>query len=303
MPEQNNVTGRNQYGSFNLSHFDNGNGKHGNSGVFETLTREELYARGGVIIDSTGCHVWTRAKQSKRTYGVIALHYEDNKRKTFHAHRLSLHLTGVIDYHDKVHVLHNCHKPWCINPEHLRPGTNRENIVDRYANRQSRPTWKMTWFRVAQMIALRSECTRRQAGCVIVGHDERINSTGFNGKPDGLNVSGPCDLYCPRSASTGYDLDYSNCTFVHAEMNALMYGDRTQREHGTAYITSCPCMNCAKAISNSGVKRVVCSVTIEDKHREPEKSIRLMMDAGLHVEIHYAPDIKTILEDLEKVDD
>lgn len=278
--------------------FTNAYGTTGPVASFTDLTLDELYQRGNVIIDSTKCHAWTRAKQRGWQYGVINLSLPDGTSKSHHVHRLVLHLAGVLEYGDKtLHGLHRCGKPWCVNLDHLYPGTNSDNVKDRYAHKthitryRTRPTWKDTWFKTAQLIALRSECVRRQAGCVIVGADRRVVGSGVNGKPDGLSVSGPCDGYCPR-ASTGGSLDYSDCVFVHDAMNALMYSDRTRREGGTAYTTTCPCLACAKALSNSGLAHVVCAVGIEDQDRQPERAIRLMMDSGLHVEIWYAPKVK-----------
>lgn len=282
------AVGRNQHGEFQLADgFANQHGHYERVGSLAELTRTEFERRGCVITDSSGCQAWTRAKMNGWQYGVINLE-SDGRKRSHLAHRVSLHLAGVLDYRDPRHVLHTCDKPWCVNPAHLRPGTNAENIRDRQERRSPRPTWRSTWFTAAQIIALRSECVRRQAGCVIVGPDDRVVSSGFNGKPGEFPVSGPCDDYCPR-AQTGGSLDYSDCLFVHSEMNALMYSDRTRREHGTAYVTSCPCLACAKALANSGLSQVVCAVGTEDRDRSPERSIELMMKSGLFVEIWYQP--------------
>jgi dCMP deaminase len=261
---------------------------------FTDITLDELFVEGRVIRDSTGCAAWTMRKNRGWAYGLVTLISPQGNKKVYNAHRLALHLTGRMEYESKQHALHNCDKRWCVEPSHLRPGTNRDNALDRYVRSQGRvtrrPTSDETWFHVAQIVATRSECVRRQAGCVITGTDRRIIGSGVNGKPDGLNVSGPCSGYCHR-ALTGGSLSYSDCTFIHAEMNALMFSDRTQREGGTAYVTSCPCFTCAQALSNSGVKRVVCAVGKEDRNRQPEKSIDLMMKSGIIVEIMYRPKV------------
>lgn len=54
------------------------------------------------------------------------------KPRTFRPHRaLWEHLRGPIP--DDLYLLHNCDNARCVNPDHLRPGTQRENIVECYA--------------------------------------------------------------------------------------------------------------------------------------------------------------------------
>ena len=64
------------------------------------------------------------------------------------AHRVSYEeFIGLIP--DGLHVLHSCDNPRCINPNHLRVGTNDDNVADRHergrwANMKGRknPNWK-----------------------------------------------------------------------------------------------------------------------------------------------------------------
>ena len=61
-----------------------------------------------------------------------------------------------------------------------------------------RPGWDEYFMRIAQVVALRSNCSRRQVAAVIV-KDHRIISTGYNGTPRGIkncNEGG-----CPRCSS------------------------------------------------------------------------------------------------------
>lgn len=74
------------------------------------------------------CWNWTACKDHKG-YGIIRI---DGKNRA--THRVSYELfKGKIPkgkgYHGTC-VLHSCDNPGCINPEHLRLGTNRENILD-----------------------------------------------------------------------------------------------------------------------------------------------------------------------------
>lgn len=153
----------------------------------------------------------------------------------------------------------------------------------------SRPSWDEVWRGVAAVVATRSRCVRSQVGVVVVDGDNRIRSTGYNGAPSGLYVKPAADCleFCPRArrladggdASAGHD----DCVASHAEMNALMFGDRSERLGGTLYSTRVPCLTCAKAVANSGVVRVVFPVTAADDHLEPHRSIDLLLACGLRV--------------------
>ena len=139
---------------------------------------------------------------------------------------------------------------------------------------------------MADVIAQRSLCSRRKAGIILVSVENRVAGLGYNGPPAGYPVPGEleCSSWCMR-ALTGGSLSYDDCPSAHAEANALSHSDRRDREKGTAYVTSCPCFTCAKNLANSGLARVVCRVTAEDKDREPHRSIDLMRTSGLIVEV------------------
>lgn len=110
---------------------------------------------------------------------------------------------------------------------------------------------------IAHVVAKRSTCIRRQIGAIVV-KDKRILTTGYNGAPSGLPHC--FELGCMRDelgieSGTRHEL----CRALHAEQNAIMqaalYGVSTKGS--TLYCTHQPCSLCAKAIINSGVKRVV----------------------------------------------
>lgn len=150
-----------------------------------------------------------------------------------------------------------------------------------------RPTWDETWLGVAYVVARRSRCTRAQIGAVIVNTEQRIISTGYNGPPSGFMVNGSmCDKFCSRATAEILDPGYNDCPSIHAEMNALMYADRSRYEAGTLYVTSSCCFPCGKAIANSGIARVVMAMNGDaDAHRSPERTISFMRTCGLHVDI------------------
>lgn len=124
--------------------------------------------------------------------------------------------------------------------------------------KEQRPTWAEYFASIADTVATRADCSRRQVGAVIVDADNRILSTGYNGAPSGHR--GCLDGGCPRGLQT-YDevaalSAYDTCISVHAEANALLYA-RTSLVGATIYVTCKPCNDCAKLIVGSGIVRTV----------------------------------------------
>ncbi len=123
--------------------------------------------------------------------------------------------------------------------------------------KRKRPDWDAYFMEIAKVVALRSNCSRRQVAAVIV-KDRRIISTGYNGTPRGIRN---CDEGgCPRcgsSAPSGTHL--GECICSHGEENAIVQA----AYHGIAikdsilYTTFSPCLICAKMIINAGIREVV----------------------------------------------
>lgn len=100
-------------------------GQHQKGCIGPDPTPESLRDKFCTITDS-GCWEWQR-KRNGFGYGLLAgvAASQIGERK---AHRASLKLTGV-DV-STGNVLHSCDNPPCINPAHLRVGTQRENALD-----------------------------------------------------------------------------------------------------------------------------------------------------------------------------
>ena len=102
------------------------------------------------------------------------------------------------------------------------------------------------YLRMARIWSENSYCQRRRVGALIV-KDKRIISDGYNGTPSGFeNV---CE-----------DEDHLTKPYVlHAEANAITKVARSGNSSNgaTLYVTTSPCIECAKLIIQSGIKRVV----------------------------------------------
>ena len=101
------------------------------------------------------------------------------------------------------------------------------------------------YLRMAKIWAENSYCKRRQVGALVV-KNQMIISDGFNGTPSGFeNVCEENDVTKPY--------------VLHAEANAIT---RLARSHNssdkaTLYVTASPCLECAKLIIQSGIRRVI----------------------------------------------
>lgn len=139
----------------------------------------------------------------------------------------------------------------------------------------SRPSSDAGWLLVAEAVAARADCRRRQIGAVIVDKDDRIVSTGRNGGPP----KGPSCLAgeCPRGLITyddlppdsSYDSGIGLCIAVHAEANAIIFGDPGRMRGGTIYI-SCPvppCLGCQRLIDGMGLKVIFNTLKENHEHR------------------------------------
>ena len=131
----------------------------------------------------------------------------------------------------------------------------------------NRPSWNKIWMTMAETIAQRSHHSTFKVGALIVTSDNtQVLSLGYNGNAAGLsNV--------PQSEEPG-------CSgLLHAEINALLKLDYNNPKDKVMYLTLSPCTNCAIAVINSGIKKVV----YKTKYRD-DTGIDMLTEAGISVE-------------------
>jgi len=119
---------------------------------------------------------------------------------------------------------------------------------------------------------------RVEVGCVIVGSDREIRSTGFNGFPRGISDS--VERYSNR--------DEKMRLVCHAEENAIMHAARigVSLKGCTSFCTWPPCTRCARSLVQAGVQEIVYpqEVDVPERWREDFECSRSMMEeAGIRV--------------------
>ena len=133
-------------------------------------------------------------------------------------------------------------------------------------------SWDEYFMGLAHLSALRSKDPSTQVGACIVDPSHRVVSVGYNGFPFGCS-----DDEFPWSREGGV-LESKYAYVVHAELNAILNSPRSV-SGCTIYVSLFPCNECAKAIIQSGIKRIVYE---SDKYSDTEttKASKKMLTAA-----------------------
>ena len=138
--------------------------------------------------------------------------------------------------------------------------------------------WDLRFLELAHHISQWSKDPSTKVGCVVVGSDREIRSTGFNGFPRGIEDSEE------RLA----DREQKYPLICHAEENAIMHAARigVSLKGSTAYVTWPPCSRCARSLIQAGIKEVVYPTPQEIPERwleDFETSNGMLKEAGVLV--------------------
>ena len=109
--------------------------------------------------------------------------------------------------------------------------------------------WDVRFVKLAMHIANWSKDPSTKVGCVVVGEDREIRSTGFNGFPRGIKDDEERLL----------DREQKYPLICHAEENAIMHAARigVSLKGSTAYVTWPPCSRCTRSLIQSGIKEII----------------------------------------------
>lgn len=144
---------------------------------------------------------------------------------------------------------------------------------------------------VAERFAKLSSAKRLQVGAIIV-KDDRIISIGYNGMPSGWDNNCESKIYANEWSIDNNHWEYqeedgtvynlvTKVEVIHAEANAiakLAKGSESGNE-STMFLTHAPCIDCAKQIYTTGVKKVFYRNSYRDS-----KGVEFLQNCKVEVE-------------------
>lgn len=138
--------------------------------------------------------------------------------------------------------------------------------------------WDTRIMDLAKYVGQWSKDEARKVGCVIVGPGNEIRAIGYNGFPRGVND----DTGDRHKRPAKYKWT------EHAERNAIYQAARAgiSLEGCRMYLPWFPCMDCARAIIQSGITELVC---VQPDYSDPQwgedfvSVPELLEEGGVHV--------------------
>ena len=123
-------------------------------------------------------------------------------------------------------------------------------IVKSDKPKRIRQPWNEYFMSIAGVLAERSSCDRAYVGAVMVNNDNRIIATGYNGSVGSKT---------PQCDDIGHIMRDGHCiATLHAEINCIAYCAREgiPLKDSKIYVTHFPCLNCTKALIQSGIRAI-----------------------------------------------
>ncbi len=121
--------------------------------------------------------------------------------------------------------------------------------------------WHDYYLGLLEAVAAKSKDPSTKVGAIIVGPDNEVRSTGFNGFPRGVR----------EDISMRWERPWKYLWVAHAEDNAIANAARagTSTNGCRLYVPFAPCSECTKAIIGAGIVEVI--YTDEYKGSNPKK--------------------------------
>ena len=154
--------------------------------------------------------------------------------------------------------------------------------------REDHISWDEYFMGVAMLSAMRSKDPNTQVGACIVNREHRIVGVGYNGFPTGCSDD---DLPWDRE---GDWIETKYPYVCHAELNAILNSIGGDLRGCTLYVALFPCNECAKAIIQAGIRKIV---YLSDKYAVSDgtkASRRMLAQAGVEL-VQFQPEQKELV--------
>ncbi len=131
--------------------------------------------------------------------------------------------------------------------------------------------WDLRFFNLAYVISNWSKDPNCKVGAVLISPDKTKISYGYNGFPRNI------------ADNERINSDDKNTLTIHAELNAILNA-KADIKDWTLYSNKFPCIECAKAIIQSNLKRIVVKARSESKWKESQdKAYNLLKEANIYI--------------------
>lgn len=147
-------------------------------------------------------------------------------------------------------------------------------------------SWDFYFMEMASFVATKSKDRSTKVGCVMVGPNHEVRTTGYNGFCRGIDDDN----------DDRHERPEKYLWTEHAERNAIFNAARNgiRIEDCTAYTTMFPCSDCARGLIQSGIKRLV-TRPIRQNTSIPTHSyttsMKMLCEAGTTVDMIYHEDV------------
>ena len=156
---------------------------------------------------------------------------------------------------------------------------------------KSKPSWDEYFLNMLNVVSTRATCDRGKSSAILV-RNNRIISTGYVGAPIGLPSCDEVGHQLVKITATeilsdtvlGESSQSIHCIrTLHAEHNAILNcaKEGVSTIGSTVYCTMVPCRNCAMAIIQAGIIRVVA----KHPYHKGDESIAMFETVGIELEV------------------
>ena len=138
-------------------------------------------------------------------------------------------------------------------------------------------SWDEYFMGIAVLSSMRSKDPNTQVGACIVSPDKKIIGVGYNGFPIGCSDD---ELPWERE---GDWIETKYPYVCHAELNAILNSSLPSLKGATLYVALFPCNECAKAIIQVGIKKVI---YLSNKYKDTDAtkaSVKMLTSAGVEL--------------------